>query len=418
MLHWNDLHPYNAVNVVRVPAALDVERLTQVINGVLEAHGLTHLALNRSRGTFRYHGGPAACEVKIVDRVANRERALAEEMGRQLNTAFNTKGKFNPFRFFLVPEAEGFSLGIVYFHVIADAEAMVLLIRELVEAYRAGKMPKTFKSIELYPRCRDGIFSHPQMLARKLAALPGYLRNLRSSGRRFCKDEKDFTNRVACFTLDAGRLAALVRTAKAWDITLNDLFLALLLKGFSKLETDRFLHPRRRKISIGCIVNLRKDLGLDGRRVFGPFLGSFVVTHDMLPGMELKDLAQDICGQTAAIKRGRLYLGSALEMTLGRLLFSGYAGERQKRLYQKHFPLWGGVTNVNLNTLWDQSMAKKPIDCLSAVSTGPAVPLVLSVMTVGDAVNVAVTYRPVFFSEKEIGRIKQGFVEMVAGLGG
>ncbi len=65
------------------------------------------------------------------------------------------------------------------------------------------------------------------MLARKLAALPGFLRDSRSSGRRFCNDAKDFSNRFAFFTLEAGQLAVLIRTAKAWDITLNDLFLAL-----------------------------------------------------------------------------------------------------------------------------------------------------------------------------------------------
>ena len=219
MLHWNDLHPYNAVNVVRIPAALDRARLTRVINGTLEAQGLTHLALNRRRGTFRYHGGPADCEIKIIDQGANRERALAEEIGRQLNTGFSTEGHFDPFRFFVVPGAEGFSLGIVYFHVIADAEAMVLLIRELVEAYAAGKKSKAAKPLELYPKCRDGIFAHPRALARKLAALPGFLRDMRSSGRRFCNDARDFNNRCTCFTLETGQLAALIRTAKAWAIS-------------------------------------------------------------------------------------------------------------------------------------------------------------------------------------------------------
>ena len=42
---------------------------------------------------------------------------------------------FNPFRFFVVPEAGTFLLGLVYFHAVADAEAIVLLLRELVAAY-------------------------------------------------------------------------------------------------------------------------------------------------------------------------------------------------------------------------------------------------------------------------------------------
>ena len=57
MLQWNDLHPYNVVHVVRIPAALDLERLKNVINGALQAHGLTGLTLERRKGTYHYAGG-------------------------------------------------------------------------------------------------------------------------------------------------------------------------------------------------------------------------------------------------------------------------------------------------------------------------------------------------------------------------
>ena len=41
---------------------------------------------------------------------------------------------------------------------------------------------------------------------------------------------------------------------------------------------------------MGCIVNLRKDLGVDSRRTFGLFLGSFMVTHEVPEGMSLREL--------------------------------------------------------------------------------------------------------------------------------
>ncbi|HEV2695302.1 MAG TPA: condensation domain-containing protein [Verrucomicrobiae bacterium] len=416
MLHWNDLYPYNAVNVVRLPVVLDLTRLAQVINNLLATQGLTHLTLNRSQGTFCYHGGAADCEIRSVSHGANPINTVADEISHQLNTPFIIKARFNPFRFFVVPELAGFSLGIVYFHAIADAEAVLLLVRELVETYLAHKQSNLSQPLDLYPKCRDGVLSHPRMLARKLAALPAYLRDMRSSARRYCRDENDYGNRCDLFTMDAAALPALLRTAKAWDITLNDLFLALLLKCFSRLQSDRLSHHRRRKISIGCIVNLRKDLGLGGRRAFGPFLGSFVVTHALSSGITLQEIAQDIRHQTATIKKSRLYLGSSLELAVGRVLFSGYSGERQKRLYQKHFPLWGGITNVNLNTLWDQCATAQSFDCLSAVSTGPLVPLVFSVMTVRDRLNVALTYRPSFFSESDIGQIKHDLLEQLTDL--
>ena len=417
MLHWNDLHPYNAINVVRIPAALDGERLGRVINNTLSAHGLTGLTLDRARGRFHYAGGPVACEIKAVDLMENRADALRGEIERQLNTAFIPAEHFNPFRFFTVPEPDGFSLGIVYFHPIADAEAVLLLIRDLVAAYLKTDGPPPVEPLDLYPACRDGLLAQPGRLPGILAALPALMRNMRRSGRlKYRSQEEDLSNRFTFLVLTPGQLAALLRTAKAWEMTLNDLFLALLLKCLTAIESDRGTHPRRRNISIGCIVNLRKDFGLEGRRVFGPLLSSFIVTQETPDAASLKEMAQSIRRQTLVIKKGRLYLGTSWELAFGRFMFSWYRPDQQKKLYPKHYPLWGGLTNVNLNSLWPPPAGEKPFDCFGAVSTGPLVPLVFSVMTVQDRVNLAITYRPVFFSEPDIERMKRDLVELVAGL--
>jgi len=470
MLHWNDLHPYNAVMVVRIPATLEPECLSKAIGGTLEAHGLTNLTLDRSRGTFDYQGGPVSCEIKTIATGENRQASLCAEIEAQLNTPFIHTGRFNPFRFFVMPEPDGFSLGVVYFHAIADAEAVVLLTRDMVEAYlnptssqlhsrnhpwhkSAGSVgpagpphpafspsggegarravegvgrhstslvrsflessSQSIKPLNPYPPCRDGLLSHPGMLLKKLLSLPALIRDLRSSARRHCRDADDFSNRFTLFALAPEDLEALLKTAKAWNVTLNDLFLALLLKCFSRLESNRLSRPRRRKLSIGCIVNLRKDLGLAGQRVFGPFLGTFGVTHEMPDGIGLMELARDIRRQTLVIKRNRLYLGSTLELSFGRFIFSRSSPEQQKKFYPKNFPLWGGVTNVNLNPIWPQSSGEKPVDCLSTASTGPVIPLVFSVMTVRDIVNVALTWRPAFFSEADIAQLKKDFLDLV-----
>ena len=413
MLQWNDLHPYNVVHVVRIPAALDLERLKSAVNGTLEAQGLTGLALNRGKGTYRYHGGPASCEIKTIVGGENPSAALVAEIERQLNTAFVQSERFNPFKFFVVPEPEAFSLGVVYFHAVADAESIVLLIREMVEAYLNGNGPRFFEPADLYPNRRNNLLRRPGLLARKLAALPASIRDMRSCRHLTYLDESDFTNRFAFFSLDAGDLDSLLKTAKAWNVTLNDLFLSLLMKCLSNLKPDRGDHPRRRNISVGCIVSLRKDLGLDGRRAFGLFLGSLIVTHEVPDNISLMELAGDIRRQTLAVKRGKLYLGTPLEMALGRLVLSWFPAERRKKLYRRHYPLWGGITNMNLNSLWKQPPGEKPVDWLRAVSTGPVTPLVLSVTTVRDVVNLGITCRSTVFSELDIERIKCDFLEML-----
>ncbi|MCX6894122.1 MAG: hypothetical protein NTZ16_01150, partial [Verrucomicrobia bacterium] len=155
------------------------------------------------------------------------------------------------------------------------------------------------------------------------------------------------------------------------------------------LASGRTEATRRRKLSVGSIVNLRGDLELDSGRDFGLFLGSFVVTHEVPDQMTLPELAKAMRRQTLALKKHRLYLASSLDLALGRLAFSFFSPERRRKFYQKHYPLWAGVSNMNLNSLWPQPDDEAPADYLRAVSTGPVTPLVLSVTTIGKMVNLA-----------------------------
>jgi hypothetical protein len=162
---------------------------------------------------------------------------------------------------------------------------------------------------------------------------------------------------------------------------------------------------------VGCIVNLRRELGIDSARTFGLFLGSFTVTHTVPDGLCLQELARDIRQQTAVIKRRRLYLATPLELGLGRFVARFFSPERRRKFYQKNYPLWGGLTNMNLNSLWEQSHADGLLDYLRGVSTGPATPLVFSVTTVGDHANVALSYRSTVFSPQDIESVKNCFMQ-------
>jgi len=415
MLQWNELHPYNAVHVVRIPAAFDPKRLARAVNGTLAILGLTGLTLDRAHGTYEYRGGPVTCEIKTLD-PGDGPHGVYDEIERQLNTPFIQGWSFNPFRFFAVPGTDGFSLGLVYFHALADAEAIVRLLRDLVKAYLTeglnGGSPQSAPP-ELYPRYRDGMLARPGLLAGKIAALPVHIWNMRKTCRMVCRDVQDLSNGFTFFTLDAADLNALITTAKTWDVKLNDLFLALLIKNLSPFTPWRLRDPKRRNISVGCVVNLRKELGVEDRRTFGLFLGSWLVTHGLPAGTSLMELAKDIRRRTKEIKRRRLYLTPSLDMILACLMLPRFSRERQTEVYRKNYPLWGGITNLNLNPLWDRPPGETPPDYFRAVSTGPVTPLVLSVTTAGDNVNLGVTHRLAFYSKPDMVRLKAGFLEMV-----
>jgi hypothetical protein len=127
--------------------------------------------------------------------------------------------------------------------------------------------------------------------------------------------------------------------------------------------------------------------------------------------MNLRELAGDIRQQTRAIKQHRLYLATPLELALGRFVLRFFSPARRKKFYQKNYPLWGGLTNMNLNSLWGPSAEEGPIDYLRAVSTGPATPLVFSVTTVGDHANVGLSYRTTVFSAEDIECVQRHFMQ-------
>ena len=412
MLRWNELHPYNAVHVVRIPAPLDLERLANAITATFRSLNLGEFDLDGS--------SPARCAIRntqytpnIQQLAPNDASTFYSEIQRQLNTRFPLGPRFHPFRFFVQQDGASFLLGITYFHPIADAESTVWLLKSCVTNY-IQRDSASVTTIEMYPQPPGPfLFRHPAVALRRAAVILATATAMRRCFRPPIRNHDDFNNGFVFFSVPAQSLDALIAASKSWSVTVNDLFLALLLKSISPLASCRY-SDKRAEIGVGCIVNLRKDLDFGSRPVFGVFLGSFVLTHEAREAQSLETLSRDVHHQTAKIKDQRLALGTPVELVFGRLLFSLFSTERQKKLYQKNYPLWGGVTNMNLNSMWPQEHdPSSSIDYFRAVSTGPATPLVLSTTTCGDHLNIGLTFRTTVYSDSDITRFKTTFLDYI-----
>jgi hypothetical protein len=411
MLAWDELHPYNAVHVVRVAAAHDAPRLRHAVEGTLQAWGLTNLALHHDGRRFEYRGGPVSIAIREL---AGGRAALPAEIERQLNTPFERRESFQPFRFFVAPEGNAFLLGLVYFHPVADAESIVCLLRAIVDAFHGR--PASAAPPELYPA---GLHLGPMRaagwFARQLLALPGLVRLTRTACRPVYRDAQDLTNGFTAFTLEPPALDALRVAGRAWEVTFNDLLLALLLRAIAPLARPR-QRGRRRGIAAGCVVNLRKEPGAADRHGFGLFLGSFLVAHEAPAGLGLRELATDIASQTARVKAERRYLGTPLQLAVAGWALRFFSTRRKRTFYQKHWPLWGGITNMNLNALWDSATPGGPADYWRAVSTGPVTPLVLSATSVADRINIGLSHRTAVYSTADIRQLRDHLAGSVAEL--
>jgi hypothetical protein len=414
MLQWNEMHPYTAVHVVRLRGPLEAARLRDSLNRTVAKHGLARLSLDCTRSAYQYTVGPADCEVSTIRGDDGSLSALHAEIERQLNLPFDHRQPFSPFRFLVAPATDSFFLGVAYFHPAADAESMVWLLRDIVTCYRERGAPGSANRFELYPDNRaHRLWRRPCLVARKLLNLPAQVSNLRHSHRVTCRDAANMANGFLGFSLVPEDLRSLVAAAKSWSVTVNDLLMALLMKALAPGAEARQQSRQRRKLSLGCIVNLRQDLGLDAQRVFGVFLGSFIVTHEVPAGIPLRKLAADVACQTVPIKRHRLYLASPMELGFARFMLGFFSPGRRKKFYAKYYPLWGGITNLNLNRLWAPSDRHVPLDYFRAVSTGPVTPLALSVTTIGQRMNLGVSYRTTVFSKPDIEFLQSRFREIL-----
>ncbi len=416
-LQWNELHPYNAVHMVRIKDRLDQDSLKRAIQETLQSRELIALRLDTKKGSYSFSGERVNVEFTILDGYGTDWSGLSPIIEEHLNTPFALDVPFCPFRFFAVRGSDAFVFGLSYFHVIADAESIVHLAREIVHRYLA--LDETPVSRWEVPRLSEPRnFRNPLNLVRALGTFPSRLAGIRESVRPKVRDPEDLHNCCAFFALEAEDLVALIEASRSLNVTLNDLFLALLMKSLVPLTAGRADRRKRRKIALGCVVNIRRSLGISSGEEFGLFLGSFVVTHEVPKRIGLTDLARAIRLQTERIKNRKLYLDSAFEAVFASLMFSFFSTGRRKKFYPKHYPLWGGITNMNLNTLWPGQPGERAWDYCRAVSTGPATPLVLSITTVGNRVNIGMSYRTTVFSARDVEQIKRDFLGNIEQLRG
>jgi hypothetical protein len=392
MLRWRALHPYNAVHVALVAQPLDTERLRDAIGAQLVAAGLTGLIIDARRTRYEYTGGPARIVLEVLRASADPRSALCAEIERQLNQPFSADGPLVPFRFFALPDAGGFRLGLAYDHFIAGGDSIVALMQEIVLRY-LGRMPSRTPA-DLYPPTFGRLIARDTAkLVRGLDALRAQVASCRRGARPKYLDNNDGRNGFVYDTLSPAETAALLARAKAWGVTFNDLLIAALLCVIGPAVGAQRRTPARGELAVASIVNLRGPLGLDTREAFGQFLSSMRISHPMPAGIALEEVARDVHRDTQRFKTRHLYLQTLLAVRFNGIVWRFLDDARRRYFYAKTYPVWAGVTTLNVNALWEPHDGAAPPDYLRAVPTGPLAPLVLAATTAGDVVHLGFSFR-------------------------
>ena len=416
MVQWSGVHPYHAVHVLKVVAPLIRECFEERLNLVLEQCGLAFLTINEGRGTYAYAGGNPHCQVREVADHGDPMAAIDGEIAWQLNEPFATGAPFTPFRFFLMNANGASYLGIAYFHAVADAEAISRLLFAIARASFAEEMP-ALADASLRPlrgsRMPTGSPFH--FLQRTRAALNRF-QTMRKSIRSPSCDSNDFRNDYFGICFDAEQTRVVLAHAKEWGLTVNDLCLAALLKAISVSAREvHWYKTYRPLLSVGCVVNGRRDLPEKRRRDFGLFLGSFAVTQNVSGEVTMQSLAHMVRARTLAVKRHKLYLAAPLEFMISRFMFGRMSLEKQRNFYRKAYPLWGGITNMNMGALRQSNDDLLMVDYFRAVSAGPAMPMVIGVTGVEGVLNFGISFRPTVLPEADVREIVARFIALLTG---
>lgn len=404
MLGWRELYPYNAVHVAIVSQALDRGRLSGAIAQQLEFLGLTQFRLDRSRLRYEWLGGRQEAELRVLtgDEPAT---LLDAEIVRQLNAAFPQDGRIDPFRFFAVDAGSSFYLGLAYDHIVAGGDSIVRLLRGIVGRYRGELATPGTIDVAVAPSYGRLFLRQAGALVLGLGSLSGIAASCRRSFRAEYTAIEDGRNAFVRLRLGPPQQEALVRAAKAWGVTQNDMFMSILLKVVSPLAAERRRHATRGDLAVASIVNIRRDFGSDAQSAFVPLLASFRVSHPVPDGIGLEELARSVHRESNRIRKGKLYLQTLLALGLAAFEWRYLSERRQQRLFAKHYPVWVGTTPLNAGALWATSGTagtEAAPEYLRAVSTGPLAPMICAISTTDQAVNVGISYRTAAFDRDTV----------------
>jgi hypothetical protein len=213
-----------------------------------------------------------------------------------------------------------------------------------------------------------------------------------------------------------GLMGDIVAYARANGVKVNDVFVAAmadLCRRFVPLQRRR----KRQDIAVGSIVDLRPMTNANLREVFGIFLGFDSVVATPRDFRDWDALLRSVATQTRVHRKFGMTQTSLIWMLSA--VGVGYFANPNKlfHFYRKDIPLAGGVSNVNLNPTWVGQYHPDPILSYARISpAGPMTPIVFSTTTLGDNLQVSVTFRRSLLDDERASTMAGGFAERLKSL--
>jgi hypothetical protein len=416
MLQWSGLHPYNAAHTYHVAGPVRLPALQQAIRDTFELNGIGVAEINLDAGQYRHWCDDVFPEVLVSADLRSPEVQLAEQLTVELNHRFE-RPICRPFRFCVVDAGpESHYVTLVYDHWASDSIGARLIMRHVMGRYLGLNMLENQDAMDLYPRTYREVFADRLGGSRVawplLRSMRGWLK--RSAWRVAYASVHQMAIGCNVYDLPAGTVDRLRQFARENDASVNDVFLAAMCRALAPVLPKRAAKSGTSAMSVGTIVDTRADANEDLENVLGTFLGYYLVRVAGKGKVSLGDLSQRIAVLTRARKAQRSYLDAAVNLRVSSTIWSHMKPGSRAEFARRAMPMTAGLSNVYLKNCWiDQEGAGKILGYRRAVSCGPSLPLVITPTTLGDQLNIAVSYRVTGFSESKIDAVMDSFLEQL-----
>ena len=385
---WDVVHPYNAGQACRVAGAFGADGTARAWRASLDLFGLSGSPPLRLSGT---------------DTCSD----LSRHFSRELNRHF-AEGE-PPFRPFVQDAGGSQWLGVVYRHWVADSFSVRLLLREWI----GRTLGETAGEDARY---------RGSLLDSGGGIIPAALAALRRHGEyRRCRKVMPIgalACRVSARMLDTppGLAPPLLAYARGRGVKLNDVFLAALVEA-----CDRFVptqpRPGRANLAVSTVTDLRPTCPRGERDRFGCHLGFGGVVCRSRDLARWDHLLRRVASCTAADRAAGFAKTSTLWMIAAELGGWVTPPHRLYNFYRKEAPFVGGISNVNLRGSWfDRNHPGVVLDYVRVSPTGPIVPVVLNVTTLGDDLRLSMTYRSNLLNGWTAAELARAFVSRLTRL--
>lgn len=391
-LQWEQLHPYNAGQVMHLALPLSPKLATDAWNQTLRDLQIGQVQL--AGGRFCHlpaNGDQVPAMLPALAGPDDLNGFIAEELNRPFE--MHEGEAYAPFRPFLCPSASGMRIGIFYHHWVADSVSIRLLLREWF--YRclrpdlASRGPMQFLGTERYGSPAGWVRAAADLLAWSVRAKR--VRRVPAVGAT------DLTVDFGYRLLPDGTAAQLHQAARQRQVKVGDLLVHALAEAVAK--TMPLTHAHRPDLAIGTIRDTRV---FDQPPDFQRFAMRLGFANIICPAVILADrerLLTTIAAEHHRHRQAAVRQANALEMRLGLAVGRFLSPPSLCEFYRKRLPLLAGVSNVDLSRSWVSHHHPAAIAAFFRISpAGPTLPMVVTPTTLGEQFNVAFTWRKQAFS--------------------